>query len=94
MAFRARLLVHGRVQGVNYRWLVQEAAKELGLKGWVKNLPDGSVEILCESETEKAYRDFLKRIEVADNVRKVDRLEILEFEKNAEPRHTHFAIEY
>ena len=94
MAFRARLLVHGNVQGVNYRWLVQNAAKELGLKGWVKNLPDGNVEILCESGTEKAYREFLKRIEVADGVRKVEKIQILEFEKNAEPEHTHFAIEY
>jgi acylphosphatase len=94
MAFRARLVAHGRVQGVNYRWLVQDAAKGLGIKGWVKNLPDGSVEILCETETEKAYRDFLKRIEVDDGVRRVEKLEILDFTKNAEPKETHFRIEY
>ncbi len=59
LAFRAHLLVRGSVQGVNYRWLVQSAAKSLGITGWVRNLEDGDVEILCESGTEKAYGFFL-----------------------------------
>ena len=94
MAVRARLLVHGNVQGVNYRWLVQSSARALGLRGWVKSLPDGDVEILCESDTEKAYRDFLKRIEVRDNVRRVERIEVLDFSKNAEPAFSGFSIAY
>ncbi len=91
---RAHLLVHGNVQGVNYRWIVQEAAKSLGVRGWVRNLDDGKVEILCESDTEKAYRDFLKRIEIKDKLRHVERIEILEFSKKAEPEFKYFAIEY
>lgn len=94
MALRAHLLVHGNVQGVNYRWVVQTAAKSLGIRGWVRNLEDGSVEILCESETEKAYRDFLRAIEIKDQIRSVERIEILEFSKNAEPQFKYFAIEY
>lgn len=86
--------MRGSVQGVNYRWLVQSAAKSLGITGWVRNLEDGGVEILCESDTEKAYGDFLKRIEVNDQVRKVERIEILEFTKSAEPQFKYFAIEY
>lgn len=40
--------VHGRVQGVGFRYYTQVKARELGLYGWVKNLPDGSVEAcLC-----------------------------------------------
>jgi acylphosphatase len=86
--------VHGNVQGVNYRWLVQEAAKSLGINGWVRNLDDGNVEILCESGTEKAYREFLKKIELKDKIRHVERIEILEFSKNKEQEFKYFAIEY
>lgn len=43
-----KFLVSGRVQGVNYRWFAQRAAEELGLRGYVRNLPDGRVEALAE----------------------------------------------
>lgn len=86
--------MQGNVQGVNYRWVVQAAAKSLGINGWVRNLDDGNVEILCESETEKAYREFLKKIEIRDQIRHVEKIEILEFTKNAEPQFKYFAIEY
>lgn len=42
----ARVFVSGFVQGVGYRHFVRQKALELGLKGWVKNLPDGKVEAL------------------------------------------------
>lgn len=41
-----RYLVHGRVQGVGFRYFVARHASRLGLTGWVRNLPDGRVEIL------------------------------------------------
>jgi len=41
-------LVQGRVQGVGYRYFVLRAARELGLSGWARNLPDGSVEVVAE----------------------------------------------
>ncbi len=50
---RIHLFVFGRVQGVFFRANTQRWAKELGLKGWVRNLPDGSVEIVAEGETGK-----------------------------------------
>ena len=44
------LIAHGKVQGVWYRASTQEQALNLGLCGWVKNCPDGSVEIHAEGE--------------------------------------------
>lgn len=37
--------VRGRVQGVGFRWFVRERARALGLAGWVRNDPDGSVKV-------------------------------------------------
>ncbi len=47
-------VVHGRVQGVYFRAFVQEKAEELGLNGYVRNLPSGrDVEVQVEGEREK-----------------------------------------
>lgn len=53
MKERAHILVKGLVQGVFYRYNTMTVAKNLGLTGWVRNLRDGSVEIVCEGEKEK-----------------------------------------
>ena len=45
---RLRMLVHGRVQGVFFRHAAAEEGRELGLRGWVKNLANGDVEIVAE----------------------------------------------
>ncbi len=45
---RVRIVVRGRVQGVNYRASCRGAARRLGLTGYVRNLPDGSVEAVAE----------------------------------------------
>ncbi len=45
---RVRLLVSGRVQGVWFRDSCREEAERLGVSGWARNLPDGSVEVVAE----------------------------------------------
>ena len=45
--------VTGKVQGVFYRATAADVAEDLGLRGWVRNCPDGSVEALASGEPEK-----------------------------------------
>ena len=44
------ILIHGHVQGVFYRDWTVKTARALGLAGWVRNLPDGTVEAHCEGD--------------------------------------------
>ena len=53
---RAHIRVEGRVQGVGYRANTRRIANHLGLKGWVRNLRDGRVEILAEGDEEMIDR--------------------------------------
>jgi acylphosphatase len=59
---RLRATVHGRVQGVGFRYAVLSEARSLGLTGWVENLPDGSVHVEAEGAPEVLDRleDFLR----------------------------------
>ncbi|MBK9261157.1 MAG: acylphosphatase [Polyangiaceae bacterium] len=55
---QVHLLVRGRVQGVYFRASTEREARRLGLVGWVKNCPDGSVEIAAEG-SEEALKDLV-----------------------------------
>lgn len=59
---RVHVLVRGRVQGVGFRWYVREAARTLGLAGWVRNRPDGTVEVAAQGDGEmlERLRDMLR----------------------------------
>ncbi|MDR1965567.1 MAG: acylphosphatase [Synergistaceae bacterium] len=48
--YRRRVVVAGKVQGVGFRWSSRTRASELGLTGWVRNLPERSVEICFQGE--------------------------------------------
>ncbi len=54
--------VQGVVQGVNFRWYTQRRASDLGLSGFVRNLPDGAVEVVAEGPrgSLESLLDFLR----------------------------------
>ena len=51
-----RFVVSGRVQGVGFRFFIVEAAELEGVQGWVRNLPDGSVEAFVEGDRDAVIR--------------------------------------
>lgn len=51
-----RALVHGRVQGVGFRWSAVREARSLGLSGLVANRPDGTVEVIAEGDPARLAR--------------------------------------
>lgn len=61
---RAHIYYEGMVQGVGFRLSAQARAISLGLKGWVKNLDDGRVEVLCEG-AERDVKTFLEKMALA-----------------------------
>jgi acylphosphatase len=62
MKIRATVIVKGLVQGVNFRHYTQQTALGLGVSGWVRNLPDGSVQGCFEGEEKdvKALIDWCR----------------------------------
>ncbi|MBN2301841.1 MAG: acylphosphatase [Lentisphaerae bacterium] len=60
---RMRLVISGRVQGVCYRMYAREQATNLGLTGWVKNRPDGTVEVFAEGNDDslRHFHDWCKK---------------------------------
>jgi len=54
--------VVGRVQGVGYRYYTKKQADHIGLNGWVKNLPDGSVLVMVQGEEAEieTFTDYLR----------------------------------
>jgi len=53
---RIHAAITGRVQGVGYRYYTRDAARSLGLTGWVRNRGDGSVELEAQGDAEALRR--------------------------------------
>lgn len=60
---RARIVAEGDIQKAGYRDEVQKIARELGVKGFVENLRDGNIGIVCEAE-EGVIDKFVKKIKI------------------------------
>ena len=70
-----RLVVHGRVQGVGFRYFVQHAATRLGLTGDVRNCPDSTVEIVVAGNARKIV-EFIELVEKGPSHARVQRVDV------------------
>jgi acylphosphatase len=67
-----RIVFEGRVQGVGFRYTVKDLARGFDVCGWVKNLPDGSVEMQAMGEADELadfIREIIEESPVAGNIR-------------------------
>ena len=64
-------IVTGKVQGVAFRSWVTEQAESLGVKGWVRNVADGTVEVLAQGD-EGAVQELRKRMLGGSSLARVD----------------------
>jgi acylphosphatase len=62
----------GRVQGVGFRWTVRHLAKGFDLIGWIKNLPDGRVQMQISGDAEeiKSFLEAINQSELRAHIRK------------------------
>jgi acylphosphatase len=87
----ATLHVTGMVQGVGFRYFAMREANAYGLNGYVKNLPDGSVELQVEGEKEIIER-FKSILEKGPGYSDVDRVDIVYEAYSA--KYDKFSVEY
>jgi acylphosphatase len=85
-----RALVHGHVQGVAFRHHTKTLARELGLRGWVRNVENGDVEAWVEGE-ESAVATILAWLEKGPPAARVTRVEV---ETVAPAGHAQFKVRF
>jgi acylphosphatase len=77
MRLARRYLIGGRVQGIGFRFFAQAAAAREGVYGWVRNIPDGRVEVEAEGEAEALER-FEHQIRHGPPGARVERVDVTE----------------
>ena len=70
--------IYGRVQGVGFRYSTRNLAKKMGINGWVRNSPDGSVEVYCEGDSAKLekFLRWLAKGPIGSHVSRIQRREM------------------
>jgi acylphosphatase len=84
-------IVHGRVQGVNFRYYTRQTAQQLDITGWVRNRNDGTVEVIAEGN-EQALQSLIDFLKTGPAGARVDRLDV-EWDESS-GQYTSFSVRY
>ncbi len=87
----AYITVTGTVQGVGFRWFVERGAKKIGLYGYVKNVPNGDVEIDVEGD-ENLIKEMIRMIKVGNSHSRVTGVDVTW--KEYKNKHSSFFIRF
>ena len=79
-----RLRIHGRVQGVFFRGWAVETARALGLRGWVRNRRDGSVEMVVDG-SEASVGAMIERARRGPPAARVERVDVVDMDEDVPP---------
>jgi acylphosphatase len=77
-----RFVVRGRVQGVGFRWFVEREAHILQVAGWVRNNPDGTVEVLAQGTSDQ-LAGLHSRLREGPRAARVDNVDVSDAEPEA-----------
>ena len=91
MKTACQIIVKGRVQGVGFRYFTQQAARYLGLTGFVKNLYNGDVEVFIEGE-ENQVKIFQEKLKEGPHYGHVTELNVSQ--EPFQNRYNRFEVEY
>ena len=72
-----RFVISGRVQGVGFRYFTEEVAGREGVNGWVRNLPDGRVEVAADGDADAVER-FERAIRHGPRGARVDQVDVFD----------------
>jgi len=86
---QVHLRIEGRVQGVGFRYHTEKTARQLGLVGWVRNLPDGSVETWAEGPKDR-IETFVAWCHEGPASSRVSQVAVLARAEITKPSLTHF----
>jgi tRNA pseudouridine55 synthase len=74
LEFQAK--IYGKVQGVGYRYFTEKIAKNLNILGYVKNLEDGTVEVVAQGKEEDLQK-FIEQLKIGPFLAKVEKIDII-----------------
>ncbi len=84
--FARQVHFEGRVQGVGFRFTTKQLAREFDVSGWVRNLPDGRVEMLVAADEQEEVEAFIQAIQESSLAHHIQNTVVQSMELTETPR--------